>query len=137
MTVLLSSEPLRVDDVTGAVAGAGRHELCVFVGLVRASREDVGVARAEYAACHATVHGQIAVIVEACEAGARGARVAVAQRVGSLAVGEAAVVVAASAGNRDDAFAACHACVDLLRRDVPIWRRELAADGGEWVTLRA
>jgi molybdopterin synthase catalytic subunit len=49
-------------------------------------------------------------------------------------VGEASVVVAASAPHREDAFEAARFCIDTLKATVPIWKRE-AWDGGEdWST---
>ena len=51
-------------------------------------------------------------------------------RVGPLAIGEAAVVVAVSSPHRDVAFEACRWCIDSLKSTVPIWKRE-TWDGGE------
>lgn len=59
-------------------------------------------------------------------------RVALLHRVGDLAIGETAVVVAVSAPHRDDAFAAARFCIDSLKRSVPIWKRESWADGESW-----
>jgi molybdopterin synthase catalytic subunit len=59
---------------------------------------------------------------------------AAAHRIGALRVGETAVVVVASAAHRAEAFAACRALIDTLKREVPIWKREGFADGTHtWV----
>ena len=54
-------------------------------------------------------------------------------RVGRVALGEPAVVVAASAAHRDEAFAGAREIIDRIKAQAPIWKREL--DGGEarWV----
>jgi molybdopterin synthase catalytic subunit len=62
-----------------------------------------------------------------------GSRVAVVHRVGSLVVGELAVVCAASAPHRAEAFAACRALIDRIKARVPIWKREHGPDGAAWV----
>jgi molybdopterin synthase catalytic subunit len=64
-----------------------------------------------------------------------GARLAVEHRTGRLALGEAAVVIAASAPHRAEAFAACQAMIDRLKQRVPIWKKEFAEDGEVWVGL--
>jgi molybdopterin synthase catalytic subunit len=62
-----------------------------------------------------------------------GTRVAIHHRIGRLAVGEPAVVIAASAPHRAEAFAACREAIEALKRDVPIWKREVADDGAVWI----
>ena len=51
-------------------------------------------------------------------------------RVGSLAVGDDAVIVAVSAPHRDEAFEAGRYGIDTLKAEVPIWKREHWAAGG-------
>ena len=60
---------------------------------------------------------------------------AIVHRVGVLAVGELAVVIAASAPHRAAAFDACRAAIDRLKESVPIWKKEIAEDGEEWIGL--
>jgi molybdopterin synthase catalytic subunit len=71
------------------------------------------------------------------EAGVRwpGAKVAIHHRVGVLLPGELAVVIAASAPHRKEAFRACEHAIDRLKQDVPIWKREVFEDGEVWVGL--
>jgi molybdopterin synthase catalytic subunit len=60
--------------------------------------------------------------------------VAIVHRVGHLDLGEISVVVAVSCPHRDDAFEACRWIIDTLKEIVPIWKREIWADGTEeWV----
>jgi molybdopterin synthase catalytic subunit len=62
-----------------------------------------------------------------------GVRVAIAHRVGHLEIGELAVVVAAAAPHRAEAFEACRFAIDRLKERVPIWKKEVSSDGAEWV----
>jgi molybdopterin synthase catalytic subunit len=60
-------------------------------------------------------------------------RVVLLHRVGTLRVGEVAVVVVVSAPHRGTAFAAAEHCIDAIKRTVPIWKRETWARGSDWV----
>ena len=61
-------------------------------------------------------------------------RVALLHRIGRVALAEPSVVIAVSTPHRAESFAACRWLIDSLKKDVPIWKREIWADGeGEWV----
>jgi molybdopterin synthase catalytic subunit len=62
--------------------------------------------------------------------------IAIVHRVGHVDVGEASVVVAVSAGHRKEAFDACRFAIDKLKTEVPIWKKEVFADGEVWVGLQ-
>ena len=59
---------------------------------------------------------------------------AVSHRIGSLTIGDSAIVCAVSAAHRAEAFAACAALVDEVKLQLPVWKRQELADGSqEWV----
>jgi len=60
-------------------------------------------------------------------------RVAVAHRYGRLEIGEASVVIVVATPHRAEAFDACRYIIDTLKATVPIWKKEVATDGEEWV----
>ncbi len=60
-------------------------------------------------------------------------RVAIAHRVGSLAVGEASVVIVVASPHRDAAFEACRYAIERIKEFVPIWKKEHYADGASWL----
>ena len=62
-------------------------------------------------------------------------QLAVEHRIGRLAIGDLAVVIAAAAAHRAEAFTACRAMIDRLKDRVPIWKKEVGEDGAEWVGL--
>jgi molybdopterin synthase catalytic subunit len=62
-----------------------------------------------------------------------GARLAALHRVGSLTIGEAAVICVAATPHRDEAFRACRLLIDRIKQDVPVWKREHGPDGPYWV----
>jgi molybdopterin synthase catalytic subunit len=60
-------------------------------------------------------------------------RLAIEHRIGTLAVGELAVVIAAGAPHRKDALLACHEAIDAVKARAPIWKREHTEHGATWV----
>jgi molybdopterin synthase catalytic subunit len=131
--VALRDEPLSVDEVVAAVRDPAAGGLVVFVGTVRDTDNDRAVDRLDYEA-HPSAEERMRAVAE--EVAARFPTVAVAatHRVGSLAIGDIAVVVAASCPHRGEAFDAARALIDDLKATVPIWKHQMFGDGGEeWV----
>ncbi len=58
--------------------------------------------------------------------------VKVSHSIGPVAVGEASVVIAIGSGHREEAFLACKWMIDLLKQRVPLWKKEVWADGTSW-----
>jgi molybdopterin synthase catalytic subunit len=58
---------------------------------------------------------------------------AILHRVGRLEIGEASVVIAVAAPHRGEAFDACRYAIDRVKETVPVWKKEVAADGYWWV----
>ncbi len=50
-------------------------------------------------------------------------------RIGRLDVGDAAVVIAVAAAHRDAAFPVCRALIEAIKTDLPVWKRQVEADG--------
>lgn len=105
----------------------------LFVGTTRAEAGLREVASLRYEAYEELAEAELRAVAD--EAGRRfGATVAVLHRVGEVAVGEPSVVVAASAGHRPEAFAACRYVIDGLKARAPIWKQTVHADGtATWV----
>jgi molybdopterin converting factor subunit 1 len=126
--------PLALAEVVDAVVAPGLGGVVTFTGTVRDETGGRRVLRLEYEAYGEMAERKLAEIGEAL-AREHGARVAVVHRVGVLLPGDAAVVIACAAPHRTAAFRACEACIERLKKDVPIWKREVYEDGSEWVGL--
>ena len=125
--------PLSVDEVLAAVADPGAGGVASFTGLVRASDGGRDVTALEYSA-HPSAVDRLVDVMEAVAADVEVVALAAVHRVGTLAIGDVAVVVAASAAHRDEAFRAARRLIDDLKATVPIWKHQLFADGTEeWV----
>lgn len=63
-------------------------------------------------------------------------RLAVSHRTGRLEIGEVALVCAVSTPHREEAFARCRELVELVKAELPVWKREILANGEHvWVGL--
>ena len=122
----------------GAVAAFVDRPDCgasvVFTGVVRDHSEGrPAVSSLEYEAYEEEVTPRLAAI--AAEARTRWpslGRLALLHRTGLLGVGEASVLVAASAPHRAEAFDAARFCIDTLKATAPIWKREAWDGGDDW-----
>ena len=124
---------LAVAEVIAAVTHPEAGGIAVFVGTVRADNGGLPVTLLEYQAYASMAAKEMARIgAEICVEIAH-SRVAVLHRVGSLKVGDAAVVCAASTPHRTEAFQACRLLIDRIKARVPIWKREHGPSGPYWV----
>lgn len=132
----LRDAPLSLDEALAAVRHAGAGAVAVFVGTVRDHADGKPVAHLDYEAHPEMAEREMRAILEAIEHATPGVRLAALHRTGHLAVGDTAVVVAASAPHRAEAFAACRDAIERIKAHVPIWKHEWAPDGSaHWVNL--
>jgi molybdopterin synthase catalytic subunit len=125
--------PLSVDEVFAAVGESSAGGTALFVGTVRDHDHDRSVTRLSYSA-HPTAERELRAVMEKVAADFPVRAMAAVHRVGDLEIGDLAVVVAVSCPHRAEAFAACRRLIDDLKSQVPIWKHQLFADGGEeWV----
>lgn len=120
----------------GVIASAMRAEcggLVTFSGVVRRKGRIPDVVRLEYEAYRTMAEKVLAEIADEIEREVPGARLAIHHRVGSLHVGEAAVIVVAAAPHRAEAFTACRAAIDRLKQRAPIWKKEIGESGAAWI----
>ncbi|MDT0265505.1 molybdenum cofactor biosynthesis protein MoaE [Streptomyces sp. DSM 44915] len=130
----LRETPLSVDEVRAAVADDAAGGTVLFVGSVRDhDGPAAAVTSLEYSA-HPTAGAELRRVAADVVAAFPGCAVAATHRLGPLAVGDLAVVVAVSAAHRDAAFRASRLLIDELKSRVPIWKHQRFADGTEeWV----
>lgn len=133
VVTVVTADPLDVASHEKAVADKGAGAVVVFRGIVRDHDHGRPVTLLEYEA-HPTA---VAVLEEvAAEIAADPAvhGVAVSHRIGRLNIGDVALVAAVSTAHRAAAFAACGRLVDEVKARLPIWKRQVFADGTEeWV----
>jgi molybdopterin synthase catalytic subunit len=125
--------PLRVAEVLEELADVRAGGLTLFVGTVRDHDGGKEVGGLDYSA-HPTALERLREVCEEVAEEYDVRAVAAVHRVGSLGLGDAAVIVATAADHRGQAFDASRALIDRLKATVPIWKHQVFADGSdEWV----
>ncbi len=129
----LRTEPLSVDEVLAAVADPAAGGTALFVGTVRDLDHGRAVRELSYTD-HPLAVQELRRVAEKVAADFPAQALAALHRVGELAVGDTAVVVAVACPHRAEAFAAARRLIDDLKDTVPIWKHQTFADGSaEWV----
>ncbi len=131
----VTTEPLSVEEVVARLTEPAIGAVVTFVGTVRGETDGRAVRYLEYEAypemAEETLR-QIGAEIRSRWPDVR--RVAIVHRVGRLEIGAVAVVIAISAAHRAPLFDALRYGIDRLKEIVPIWKKEVWADGGaEWV----
>ncbi len=126
--------PISLAEVVEAVRGPDMGGLVTFTGEVRGETHGRRVLRLEYEAYRSMAEKKLEEIGVAVGR-AQGAVVAMVHRIGVLQPGDAAVVIACAAPHRTPAFRACEAAIERLKKEIPIWKREVYADGSTWVGM--
>ena len=125
--------PLSLDEVFDAVRDPAAGGVALFVGTVRAVDHEQAVEQLSYSSHPSALDRLTDVatrIADECDIVA----LAAVHRVGDLAVGDLAVVVAAAAAHRAEAFEAGRRLIDELKAEVPVWKHQTYSDGDAiWV----
>ena len=129
----ITEEDVSVDEVVARLADPAIGAVITFVGVVRGVTEGREVRYLEYEAYPEMAENVLRQIGDEIRARWETIReVAIVHRVGRLQVGETAVVIALSAAHRHEVFDAVHYAIDRIKEIVPIWKKEVWADGAEW-----
>jgi molybdopterin synthase catalytic subunit len=123
---LVEHEQLVAHEAAGAVVG--------FAGVIRDHDGGRQVIRLEYSA-HPSAQEALAEVLAEVAAQSRGVRaMAASHRIGTLQIGDAALVAAVAADHRQAAFETCARLVDAVKARLPVWKHQFFADGtDEWV----
>lgn len=127
----VTSAELSVDEVVGRLADPGVGAVSAFVGVVRGVTDGREVSYLEYEAYPEMAEQTLRQIGDEIRERWKTIReVAIVHRLGRLEIGERSVVIALSAAHRQETFGAVRYAIDRLKEIVPIWKKEVWADGG-------
>ena len=108
--------------------------LSFFVGIVRDEDHGKRVKKLEYECYPSMAEKAMESLIGEAKSRWPVEKVRVLHRVGCLAIGDVAVVVAVNSPHRDDAFSACRFMIEGIKTKVPIWKKQFFTDGtNEWV----
>jgi len=135
----VTSAAIDLNELTCAITSPATGAVCLFSGAVRGETQADGhvlqTARLEYEAYEPMALAKMRQVIAEIRAQwplVQG--IAVVQRVGTLAVGDPTVLIACASGHRDQGcFEAARYGIDRLKEIVPVWKKEIGADGSHWV----
>jgi molybdopterin synthase catalytic subunit len=130
----LTDRPISLAEHQELVSHQAAGAIVGFVGMIRDHDNGRQVVQLEYSA-HPSAADVLAEVVAEVAARSTGTRaIAASHRIGVLQIGEAALVAAVAADHRQAAFATCAELVDTIKARLPVWKRQVFADGtDEWV----
>jgi molybdopterin synthase catalytic subunit len=132
----ITREPLddaAVRALVARVSHAGAGGIATFEGIVRDNSRGKRVRYLEYDAYPEMAEQEMGKIAAEVARRWPEARLEMAHRIGRLEIGECSVVIVAACPHRAEAFEACRYAIDTLKATVPIWKKEIAEDGEEWI----
>lgn len=129
----ITTKPLDAGELSGLMNDADCGATVTLDGYVRkwtAGRETLHLV---YEAYEPMAIREMRILAAAARERFAISRIAVVHRLGKLDIGETSVIIAVSAPHRGPAFDACQWLITELKRTVPIWKKEVYADGSDWV----
>jgi molybdopterin synthase catalytic subunit len=130
---VVTTDPLDLAAHEAMVGRGAAGAVVSFAGVVRDHDHGRGVLELEYEA-HPTAQQILAEVAEEIAADPEVHALAVSHRIGTLKIGDVALAAAVSTAHRAAAFAACARLVDEVKARLPVWKRQVFADGTEeWV----
>ncbi len=130
---LVQAAPLSMDALLSRISGPDGGGVVTFGGVVRNRARGQAIDHLIYEAYPPMAEQELQKILAQVRERWPDVRLALSHRVGRLEIGDAAVMIAAAAPHRADAFEACRFAIDALKQSVPIWKKEFAEDGAYWV----
>jgi molybdopterin converting factor subunit 1 len=129
----LTRDPIDTQELSRTLQRAEDGAVVIFEGVVRDNTNGSPVSYLEYECYEQMALQQIARIGGEIAARFQVGRIGMIHRLGRLEIGDASVVVIATAPHRKPAFEAALEGINRLKREVPIWKKEFFADGAVWV----
>lgn len=129
----LTSQKLDVGDIARRVVRPECGAIVTLDGFVRKYTGDRETLYLVYEAYDSMAESEMNKLIAAAKGRFEIAHVGIVHRLGRLDIGETSVVISVSASHRAAAFEACQWLISNLKKTVPIWKKEVYADGEEWI----
>jgi molybdopterin synthase catalytic subunit len=130
---VLTEEPVSLDAVVQEVASEEAGAIATFSGTARRHSRGRVVSYLDYEGYEGMAEEMMEKLADSLKERYEVQEIAIHHRVGRVQLGEPSVVIAVSAAHRADALAACKDAIDILKVDVPLWKKEVYEGGEEWI----
>jgi molybdopterin synthase catalytic subunit len=128
-------KPIDLQKIIASVQDPAAGGIDVFIGTTRNNARDKKVIRLEYEVYFPMALAELKKIADDVRSRWQIVHISIVHRIGIVNVGEMSVVVAVSSVHRNEALEACRYTIDMLKKTVPIWKKECFDDGEVWVGL--
>ena len=133
----VTADPIDTAGLLTRVGDPADGAVALFLGIVRNHNDSRSVTGMDYEGYAEMARAQLAAIVTDAAERAGSDRIAAVHRLGTLAVGEVSVAIAASTPHRAEAFEAARYVIEEIKKRLPVWKREHYLDSGaEWLDGR-
>ena len=130
--IKIIKEKINIEEILHSVSDPSAGGIDVFIGTTRNHSNGKKILSLTYEAYQPMALKMMNEIAEEAKQRWHLNRISMVHRIGSVAIGEASVVIAVSSAHRKEAFDACRYIIDTLKTSVPIWKKEVLTDGEEW-----
>ena len=129
----LTTDPIDITSVARRVVPPECGATVTLDGYVRQFTKGRETLYLEYEAYEPMAIKEMERLIKAAHEQFEISNVGIVHRLGKLGIGETSVVISVAASHRKAAFAACEWLIRELKRTVPIWKKEVYADGEQWI----
>lgn len=129
----VTREPIGLRELVTYVTDPSAGAIATFIGTTRNNNEGRKVIALDYEAYPEMAEKELARIGAEAKKKWKIERMAIVHRIGPVQITEPSVVIAVSAAHRDDAFQACRFAIEEIKKNVPIWKKEVFEGGEVWI----
>lgn len=133
LMIKIIEEIINIEEVFDSVKDSSAGGIDMFIGTTRNQSNGKGVLSLKYEAYEPMASNIMNELASEAHRRWPLKKISIVHRVGCVEIGEASVVIAVSSAHRKEAFEACRFLIDTLKKAVPIWKKEIFADGAVWV----
>ncbi len=131
--ISITEKPIDVDKLLNDVSDTSSGASVLFTGTVRDHNKQDKVSKLHYEVYQEMAEKILKEIENEIHAKWKINKFIAIHRTGTLKVGEVSVAVAVSSEHRKEAFEACKFGIDSIKEKAPIWKKEFAESGAEWL----
>lgn len=136
INIQLLSTPLSIDDCYQFVIDEKCGGINLFVGTVREWNKNEQITHLDFEAYESMAMNELKKIGFAAKEKFGIKKIAIHHRTGIVKIKDIAVIIAVSSIHRKESFQACEYSIDMLKQNVPIWKKEYLLNGSHWVNSR-
>jgi molybdopterin/thiamine biosynthesis adenylyltransferase/molybdopterin synthase catalytic subunit len=129
----ITRNPISLHELISKVEHPGAGAVLLFAGTVREWTHGKKTTALSYEGYEPMAFKELQRIGEGVSAQWPDVEIAITHRLGDLDIGNVSVAIAIASPHRQQAYAASRYAIEELKRTVPIWKKEIAEDGVEWV----